>query len=385
MLVPRFHLSCTWEGPIPLEHIDFGGKGHGLFHYVSEPTRVERMAERAGQMDGARRLLARTTLEEMLKERENKKEKVLTLKKSDTVAEALEKLRKERVLSAPVVSDREDVDEKEKAQVPFAVEGILDVSTVLHALFSYMDRWKMRFDTPQEFAYCLNVVSPSFLKEEIGELQERCDDGRCIFKSQCRCSMLETVEKFFCTQSEHSGVVVKNVRHNHRILVLDMSFHPVDVVSQTDILRYLDKHTEDLGELRFKTVRELRLSKKPLGQITANIPTYEAFRRMDREKISGYAVVDPMDFTLVGNLSASDLRGLTSKTFDRLALPVGEFLTFQRPRTSLTPIICTPSTKLEDVIHTIVWLNVHRLYEVDANKRPVGVVTLTDILQCILR
>eukprot|EP00894_Picocystis_sp_ML_P002103 jgi/Pico_ML_1/52620/g3299.t1 len=98
------------------------------------------MAERAGQMDGARRLLARTTLEEMLKERENKKEKVLTLKKSDTVAEALEKLRKERVLSAPVVSDREDVDEKEKAQVPFAVEGILDVSTVLHALFSYMDR-----------------------------------------------------------------------------------------------------------------------------------------------------------------------------------------------------------------------------------------------------
>jgi CBS domain-containing protein len=47
------------------------------------------------------------------------------------------------------------------------------------------------------------------------------------------------------------------------------------------------------------------------------------------------------------------------------------------------PIVCTPDATLGEVIQRVVAEKVHRMYVVDENSHPLGVITLTDILHLL--
>jgi len=90
-----------------------------------------------------------------------------------------------------------------------------------------------------------------------------------------------------------------------------------------------------------------------------------------------------VDGKLVGNFSASDLRGIGSEDYPNLLRPIKEYLS-QHNFKSLFPITCSASETLENVLCKMVATKVHRVWVVDSEKRLLGVVSITDVMRAFL-
>ena len=95
--------------------------------------------------------------------------------------------------------------------------------------------------------------------------------------------------------------------------------------------------------------------------------------------MSSVAVVDA-EGKLVGNISSHDLKAmiLDPMQFRSLSHNIGDS-NFKAVHTHRLSII-TPSDTLETVITKLATEHVHRLYVVDHDRKPVGVVSLRDVI-----
>lgn len=69
--------------------------------------------------------------------------------------------------------------------------------------------------------------------------------------------------------------------------------------------------------------------------LQANTPFYNALAVLYRNRVSGLALID-LQGTIVGNLSASDLRGMTEKSFEHFRSPTLEYLQRESPVSTIT-------------------------------------------------
>jgi CBS domain-containing protein len=101
----------------------------------------------------------------------------------------------------------------------------------------------------------------------------------------------------------------------------------------------------------------------------------------------GIAVIDNNTGILIGNISASDLKfiGPDGSFLSRLFLPCIEYLTFIPQKDIIPGPFCVlPSATIEEIILKLEITKSHRIYIIDSNQKLIGVITLTDILECIL-
>jgi len=122
----------------------------------------------------------------------------------------------------------------------------------------------------------------------------------------------------------------------------------------------------------------------PLGVVSVldTMTVIDTIKYMKDFKCSGIAVVDKHN-RIVANFSASDLIGLNEENFNLLQLPVKEYLT--RVYTFPKPPVCVSETStVEEVLLKITVHGVHRVYIVDESMRPLGLLTLTDLMQFLL-
>jgi CBS domain-containing protein len=170
----------------------------------------------------------------------------------------------------------------------------------------------------------------------------------------------------------------------HRVMVLDENGKVECLIAQSDILCLLEKDLKaKYPHLAAKTMEELGLDqtqKPPLFTINVTARTLYAFHQMVEHGVSGVAVVDDAG-VLQGNISVSDLRGLAAADLGSVLLPVGGFLK-ERVKQE-TPVMCSTETTFETAIHRLAHHRVHRLWCTDSTRRPVSVVSLTDILRVI--
>lgn len=163
----------------------------------------------------------------------------------------------------------------------------------------------------------------------------------------------------------------------------------INVISQSDIIRFLIPKMEDFNDLFDQTVSELGLGKHAALTVRDNDPTIKALKLMHSQCISALAVVDE-EGRLVGNFSASDLKGavmtdddMANDPFSSFLLPVMQFL--KQGGMSHFPVVsCTPQTTLQHILLRLMALRVHRLWIVDENQCPIGIVSLTDVMKAII-
>ena len=129
----------------------------------------------------------------------------------------------------------------------------------------------------------------------------------------------------------------------HRVAVFNAHGEVVNVVSQTDIIRFLHNNMEALGPLADTSLQQLGLlagalpphhshmsyiyvaGRPPVVSVNPHIPALIAYQKMLEAGVSGAAVVADSG-ELIANLSLSELRAIQPEHFGALALPVGEFL-----------------------------------------------------------
>lgn len=184
-------------------------------------------------------------------------------------------------------------------------------------------------------------------------------------------------------------------RVNHRLAILDGNGAVTDVFSQSDLVRFINKHADRLGPLAQASLTELGLgcssglgSGRGLVCVTDCTPAIEAFFKMRKEGVSALAVLSG-EGALSGCLSPSDLRGLTEATLPLLALPCGQFVQRMReyrgePDLAGGAVQCPPTACFGEVIAQLCQRRVHRVFVVEEAARPVGVVTLTDVIRVVV-
>jgi len=158
-----------------------------------------------------------------------------------------------------------------------------------------------------------------------------------------------------------------------------------------------------------KSVGELHLGTKSVVTIEDTRSALEAFQLMHQTNMSAVAVVGQSG-SIVGNISVNDFKlvAFDSNFSGLLTTPISEYLSHvnrnalkQHPphlpsevqieqfsnmgdsRQVPNVIACTRNSSLALVIKLVVFHRVHRVYVLDEKSRPTGVISISDILECI--
>jgi CBS domain-containing protein len=154
------------------------------------------------------------------------------------------------------------------------------------------------------------------------------------------------------------------------------------ILSQLDVAKWLHQQRESVPKpLRGLVVRDFASpgAKKEMVTVPSHATVIEALLKIDEHKVSALPVVDMQGY-LKGNISASDIKKLKLEPSDqpeemlqKMFVPVSYFLTS-------SPLTCTMDHSLDDVLGAMAANKVHRVWTVDSNNKPVGVVSLCDVL-----
>jgi len=160
------------------------------------------------------------------------------------------------------------------------------------------------------------------------------------------------------------------------------------MITQKQIIDYISDNIENIGSITNKPISYFQNVRKFVHCISQDDEAIKGFEKMIEYAIGGVGVVNSKG-ELIGAFSVSDLK-LVSKDkyfFSKLYKNATEFLEildetyWKRPYTLKT---VTLKDTLEDVINLLKIWELHRVYVIDDNNKPIGVVGIKECLQEIL-
>jgi len=156
----------------------------------------------------------------------------------------------------------------------------------------------------------------------------------------------------------------------------------VNIVSQWDILLMVCSRISLLGPQFERQLKDTTIGSSFSLAIPDNLDGVLAVKFLFDNQIAGAPVVDENGRT-ISSFSATDLLNLTAETFPLLSLSVRDYLLrtygYLKP-----PVCCKVTDTVENVILKMLSFKIHRVYCVDDQLKPMGVISLTDIMKFLL-
>lgn len=358
-------------------------------------------------MDAAGKLLASATLDTLCKPFA----RVTTLSHDASIQEAMDVLRDSNILSAPIVVSA-GVEElgSGAAEMSPQLLGWLSIADVLQAFLEDVRR-KRGGPLPTNMLALMALLEaegPAFSAKPLVTVRGVEDRGLVFAGDSGTTTLLDAVRNHFLQPGPYGEAKVV-----HRLAVFDAHGEVKHIVSQTDVIKFLQ--AGDLGPAADASLEQLGLLKLAHQPVTVDphVPTLLAMDMLLQNQINGAPVVTK-EGELVANLSISDLRGLGSQHWGALALPVAEFLALEHATTYLgfsasprhpsgdkgTPpqhfasqrraggpatgdiqlFTCSKGTTLRQLLDQLVENHIHRVFVMEGDQA-AAVLTLTDILR----
>mmetsp|Transcript_21652 Transcript_21652/g.30287 ORF Transcript_21652/g.30287 Transcript_21652/m.30287 type:complete len:319 (-) Transcript_21652:131-1087(-) len=306
-----------------------------------------------------RTLLANTSVSAL----QSPKGRVVVIDSSESPYEGFKKLSENNILSAPVYNastkkytgflDMRDlvsfvvfIDDDQKSDVPSDLETL-----VMHG--------SRLFKQPVEGVTCTYLSRRNVLHP--------------VSETDSLLTVCETLAK---------GV--------HRVPVVNAEGEVVNIISQSSIIAFLNKHINDFKAETSKKLADVPIGTKNVISVGKNTKAIEAFRLMDNKKISGLAVVEEETGKLIGNTSGSDLKlFIKTPSLELLQQPVMKFLNQIRQESIdiKTPTItCSPKDTIATLIGKLALTKVHKLFVADdaSGFKPLSVISITDVLRYLM-
>ncbi|KNC77609.1 hypothetical protein SARC_09930 [Sphaeroforma arctica JP610] len=152
------------------------------------------------------------------------------------------------------------------------------------------------------------------------------------------------------------------------------------MLSQSDMVRFLYLNEEHLDQELDKSIKELSVGTTKVHTVNINDITLHAFREIYTDETCEAMAVVNDDGKLIATLSPSDIRAFDETEVASVLKPVGEFLKENNFGTLRWPVTVTQHSTLAQCMSKAVLGHLHRVWIVDADEKPVGQVTLEDIL-----
>jgi len=178
----------------------------------------------------------------------------------------------------------------------------------------------------------------------------------------------------------HSGANRLPIMEGHKL---------TNVMTLSAVVTFLAQNLKALGAVAKLTVGELNVGLKEVFTVQADTPVINAFRLMAQKRISAVGVLDT-DGKLLTNVSAKDIKVIAKDAlFTKLYYSTIEFVRAVRAQNVLVTYAAVMHCKLEntigDVIQKFASWKVHRIYITDHFQKPIGVISLKDILNAVLQ
>jgi len=287
------------------------------------------------------------------------KEELVVVREDDKLGDVLSKLASYQILSAPII------DQGGKS------DRAIDMLDIVAYAYQKLDLEHERSKRPDE------TQINEFLKKQVknlGAISQR--------NPWLRLDKQKSVKKALLNLS---------LPYCHRLWILEKGT-PIGVLSQFDLLRFILDNSDLFQEVFKESVQTLFPESRSPFIISDQSPLIEAFRHIHMARVSGVAVVDKSG-KLVGNVSATDLQFMTlsdpKAILHEFQSPISEFFRTKeksqifgrgdRPH-PFDPVTISSKDKLEEVANKLLTHKIHRLYVVDEQKKPLQVLTLTDVL-----
>lgn len=154
------------------------------------------------------------------------------------------------------------------------------------------------------------------------------------------------------------------------------------IITQSDLVDYLHEHMDEIGDPMNSTILDLGLvSGKVISVKEDSMMTLDAMRKMTKKDIDAIAVLDSQS-RLCATLSDKDLRGMTSTSIKHVIKYPLDFLKCMYGEDIPKPVVCKPESTLAKVIDMVVEGRQTQAWVVDDARKPIGIVTLGDIISC---
>ena len=275
-------------------------------------------------------LLSTTTLHHFLASRPPAG--VIALCATSTLATALHRLSSACILSAPVFDD-----------ISGGYAGFVEVLDILSALFDGGGQFEQGATAAASFLGTTTVAQ--ILRSNDVQLIHASSTPRLLLSDVIRQGFVQPKYKLWC----HRVAVFDNAASSSSLggggddgvigngdPLAPPSLHTlhgsnnnainiISVVSQFDIIKFLLLHSSQVPTLMAQPLAALGLGRKKVFSVPHTMSAAAAFRAMFAGGATAAAVVDT-NGKLWGNLSPSDLCGLSPATMGQLTMPLSEFL-----------------------------------------------------------
>jgi CBS domain-containing protein len=314
------------------------------------------------QLDEFLLLLAKTPVERLSSPTG---ESIITCLRTDTIADAFQKILDNNILSLPVIK---------AGGMYYGFVDLLDIVTWLVDQVGSLELLKHSSPTLPPTQENIRVtdrildrLKNDFKTTTVGHVMTYPVSKSNPFHPVPRGTSLLSVMEILAT-----GV--------HRLPVLGQGDRLMQIVTQSDIVHWVSDHLQLLGKMRALSVRDMDSCIQYVLSVSQHERTIDAFRMMRIMRVSGLAVVNKKG-RMIANLSAKDLKKIAKdgKYMSRLFEEVGSFRDHRK-----TLKFVKLSNTLEDVFNLFKRHQIHRVYIVDDGMYPIGVISLTDIIRELL-
>jgi len=302
-----------------------------------------------------------------------KPQKIAWLSASDTLEDALQVLDAKGILSAPIIEE-----DSQK------IIGVLDMYDIVIFILRAMG------------------LSPNidFDSIPVGYLESLEVDGKLIAKTSLA-TIVENVTNF---RSPAATEVVEPTRPLQSIMDLFVSGvervlvaedgQVIGMYSQSDMISLIAQSMYLIGLKKKRTIADLNLARGPMVTVSTTTRVLSALKEMFNQGVPAVGIVLESG-RLIGNFSASNLKGIKSDEFVSLHMSVIDFLHNQRFKErplltkmthakALHPATIFPQDTLEHAILMMTASRVHRLWVVKDDLKPMGVLTIADLLRVVI-
>jgi len=154
----------------------------------------------------------------------------------------------------------------------------------------------------------------------------------------------------------------------------------VGILSQSDYMSFLNtyKTDESLNFAMSSKISELGYTDE-IYTTSWNESVFSALKMIRDKKLAAIPLVNDRN-EIVGCLSATDVKSLAITSWPRVFDDAKDFLTNVHPA-SLAPITISENDTFSKVLDLMVTNKVHRVFVVDSDRHPIGVVTMTDVMR----
>jgi len=125
-------------------------------------------------------------------------------------------------------------------------------------------------------------------------------------------------------------------------------------------------------------LKDSKIYSSPVTSVPSTITVRDGLEVIYKNNLNAVAVVDE-EGKLVETLSASDLRGLTAETVGTIEQPITSFFVEKREQQTVTE-----EATLNQIIKKCVAHQVHRVWVVNSDYQPIGVVSFSDVISALV-